>query len=120
MPDSSLQDVDTKKQSERCLFSAIYIIDKSAAIFTGKIPLLTSQYCSTALPIDICNTILLHKKPAQGASLLSLGIDNDGWNTNGEIYRTITFRARGLIAHLREKIMIISLNNKKRVLPGLM
>ncbi|KAL7920316.1 hypothetical protein ACQKWADRAFT_322217 [Trichoderma austrokoningii] len=119
MPDSSLEDVDTKKQSERRLFAAIYILDKSAAIFMGKIPLLTSQYCSTALPLDIFNTVLLHKKPALAANLLSLGIDSDGWNISGEIYCTTTLRARGLIAHLREEIMVLALNNKRRVLPDL-
>jgi hypothetical protein len=72
MPDSSLQECHTKKQSERRLFTAIYILDKSAAIFSGKIPLLTSQYCSTALPLDICDTILLHRKLAQPANLHSL------------------------------------------------
>lgn len=120
MPDSSLQDCHSKRQSERRLFTAIYILDKSAAIFSGKIPLLTSQYCSTALPLDICDTILLHRKPAQTANPLSLEVDNYGWNTRGEIYCTTTLRARSLIAHLREEIMIIALNNKRRILPDLM
>lgn len=117
MPDSSLRDFHTKKQSERRLFTAIYILDKAAAIFSGKIPLLTSQYCSTALPLDICDTTLLH---TQTSDLLSLGIDNYGWNTGGKIYRTTTLRARGLIAHLREEILVIALNKKRKILPDLM
>lgn len=120
MPDSSLQDCHSKKQSERRLFTAIYVLDKSSAIFSGRIPLLTSQYCSTAMPLDICDTILLHKKPAQGSDLSSLDIDQNGWNASGKISSTSTLRARSLIAHLREEILIIALNNKRKVLPDLM
>lgn len=120
MPDSSLQDTHTKKQSERRLFTAIYVLDKSAAIFSGKIPMLSSQYCSTAMPLDICDTTLLHRKRTQNPDLLLLGVDNYGWNSGGKIYSTTTLRARGLIAHLREEILVIALNEKRKIPPDLM
>lgn len=115
MPDSSLRDIHTKKQSERRLFTAIYILDKSAAIFSGKMPMLTSQFCSTALPLDFCYTTLLHRKSTQTPDLLLLGVDNYGWNTGGKIYCTTTLRARALIAHLREEILVIALNKNRKI-----
>ncbi|UKZ86535.1 uncharacterized protein TrAFT101_002359 [Trichoderma asperellum] len=119
MPDSSLKDFHIKKQSERRLFTAIYILDTTAAAFSGKSPMLTSQDCSTALPLDICDATLLRKKPNETSDLLSLGIDDYGWNTGGKIYGTTTLRERGLIANLREKILVIALNKRPKLLPDL-
>jgi hypothetical protein len=114
MSDSSLQDLHTWKQSERRLFTAIYILDKTAATFSGRLPILASHYCSTTLPLDICNTTLLHGKPNQISDFLSLGVDEEGWNTEGKIYSTTPLRARGLIAQLREEILAIALNQRER------
>lgn len=112
--DASLQDPRISKQSERRLFTAIYILDKTAATLSGKLPLLPSDHCSTALPLDICNTILLCWRPSQGVNLASLGVDDEGWNVDGKIYSTTTLRARGLIAHIREQILDLALNKMAR------
>lgn len=114
MPDSSIQDPRISKQSERRLFIAIYILDKTSATFYGKLPLLASHYCSTALPLDICNTILLDWKPGQSADFRSLGVNDKGWNNNGKIYSTTSLRTRGLIAQIREEILAIAMNQRQR------
>lgn len=114
MSDASIQDPRILKQSERRLFTAIYILDKTAATLSGKLPLLPSDHCSTALPLDICNTILLSWRPNQGANLASLGVDDEGWNVDGKIYSTTALRARGLIAHIRERILDLALNKRAR------
>ncbi|QYS95345.1 Zn(2)-C6 fungal-type domain-containing protein [Trichoderma simmonsii] len=112
--DTSIQDPRFLKQSERRLFTAIYILDKTAATLRGKLPLLVSDHCSTALPLDICNTILLRWRPGQGVNLTSFGVNDEGWNVDGKIYSTTTLRARGLIAHIREQILNLALNKRVR------
>ncbi|KAM6481812.1 hypothetical protein HDV62DRAFT_363264 [Trichoderma sp. SZMC 28011] len=112
--DEIIQDPRILKQSERRLFTAIYILDKTAATLSGKLPLLVSDHCSTALPLDICNTILLRWRPSQGINLTSLGVNDEGWNVDGKIYSTTTLRARGLIAHIREQILDLALNRRAR------
>lgn len=112
--DVSIQDPRILKQSERRLFTAIYILDKTAATLSGKLPLLVSDHCSTALPLDICNTILLRWRPDKGVNLTSLGVNDEGWNVDGNIYSTTTLRARGLIAHIREQILDLALNRRAR------
>ncbi|KAL7907458.1 hypothetical protein GGI35DRAFT_456356 [Trichoderma velutinum] len=112
--DATIQDPRISKQSERRIFTAIYILDKAAAILSGKLPLLVSDCCSTALPLDICNTILLRWKPSQDVNFASLGVNDEGWNVNDKIYSTTTLRARGLIAHIREQILDLALNKRTR------
>ncbi|EHK24162.1 uncharacterized protein TRIVIDRAFT_12010, partial [Trichoderma virens Gv29-8] len=114
MPDASIQDPRISEQSGRRLFTAIYVLDKAAAMFSGKLPLLPSDSCSTALPLDICNTILINWKPSQVVDYDSLGVNEKGWNKNGKIYSTTSLRARGLIAQIRENIVTFALNKKQK------
>ncbi|KAL7952139.1 hypothetical protein V8C42DRAFT_26920 [Trichoderma barbatum] len=113
MSDTSINEPLISKQAERRLFTAIYILDKTAATFTGKFPLLTLDKCSTALPLDICNTILLQWMPGQTVDLVSLGVNDRGWNTSSKVYSTTSLRARALIAHNREDILTHALNKGK-------
>ncbi|KAL6697026.1 hypothetical protein J3F84DRAFT_371942 [Trichoderma pleuroticola] len=112
--DVSIQDPRMPRQSERRLFTAIYILDKTTATLSGKLPLLVSDHCSTALPLDICNTILLCWRPGQVVNPTSLGVNDEGWNVDGKIYSTTSLRARGLIAHIREQILDLALNKRAR------
>ncbi|PTB62105.1 hypothetical protein BBK36DRAFT_23957 [Trichoderma citrinoviride] len=111
MSDSSIQDRLISKQSERRLFTAIYVLDKAAAFFAGRSPLLASHRGTTALPLDISNAILVRWEAGNSAEFDSLGIDD---HTSGRIYPTTSLRARGLIARIREDILAIALNMRQR------
>ncbi|KAL7930675.1 hypothetical protein V8C35DRAFT_132281 [Trichoderma chlorosporum] len=101
MSNESIQDPSILKQSERRLLTAIYILDKTAATLSRKLPLLSSNHCSTLLPLDICNTVLLCYKHNQVVDSASLGVNERGWNTVGKIYSTTSLRPRGLITYIR-------------------
>lgn len=120
MPDSSLRDASILKQSERRLFTAIYILDKTAAIFSGNTPLLTSHFCSTALPLDICNDALLNVEDYDTFDVDSRIVNDKGWNTDEEVYSTTSLRARGLIAQIREEILAVAQNQEQRTTVDLM
>ncbi|KAF3059630.1 putative fungal specific transcription factor protein [Daldinia childiae] len=44
--------------------------------------------------------------------------DDQGWNTDGEIYPSTNIRARAIIAIIREEIFKIALNHRQNVLPN--
>jgi hypothetical protein len=66
--------------------------------------------------LDISNTVLVHFEASQKPDVDLLRIDDQGWNTDGEMYATTSLRARGLIAHIREELLAIALNKRQNLL----
>ncbi|EGR44515.1 uncharacterized protein TRIREDRAFT_112131 [Trichoderma reesei QM6a] len=116
LPVTSIRSCCISKQSERRLFAAIYVLDKAASVSAGRPPLLASSRGTTALPLDISNTVLVHFEASQKPDVDLLRIDDQGWNTDGEMYATTSLRARGLIAHIREELLAIALNKRQNLL----
>ena len=84
----------------RRIFAHLYIIDKISAIMTGHPPLVCRRYCSTPLPLDLSDEAILALEDGS-----SLAVDENGWNTNDEVYTATLMRARLLMAQVREDIL---------------
>ncbi|OAA64726.1 Transcription factor [Niveomyces insectorum RCEF 264] len=90
-------------QIRRRLFGHLFTLDKVASVFSGRPPLLSGQYCSVSLPLDISDQILL-----ESAGLDSVPfdhVDQNGWNTYGGLHSTTVLRARTMMAYIKEEIL---------------
>ncbi|KAJ3537571.1 hypothetical protein NM208_g6256 [Fusarium decemcellulare] len=97
----------------RRLVAQIFTTDKFGVSFSGRPPLLTNNFCSTPMPLDIGDEDLA----SDGATLMRAfnSLDDHGWNTAGEIYPTTIIRARYMIAIIRDDLINIALCNRKPV-----
>ena len=89
------------------MFAAIFNIDKVVATFTGRLPLLSRNYCSTPLPLDIDDEPFLSSTVPLADTIQDL--DDRGWGRNGKIYATTILRARTTLAFIRDAILEIAL-----------
>ena len=89
----------------------IFKLDKVAACFSGRPPLLNRKYVSTPLPFDLKDDVLL--SDAETISNAVNSLNKHGWNTDGKIYSTTILRARALLARVKEEIMEIALGNSE-------
>lgn len=103
----STQDWSIASQMKHRVFAAVYNIDKVAATFTGRPPLMGHRYSSTPLPLDINDERLLSGPPSP--HLQDYKLDDNGWNTDGKIYSTTILRARTMLSFIREGILEIAL-----------
>lgn len=96
----------------RRLFAHVFVVDKNGAILTGRPPRLSHRYCSTPLPLDVSDEVVM----AMPGNLVSVeGVASDlvdayGWNTQGAVYRTTLIRARNLFSQIRDEILEIALS----------
>ncbi len=63
-----------------------YFLDKSESIFNGRPPMLTRQYCSYSLPLDLSEEDLYGTPEMFAAAKARL--DSNGWDTSGRIHTT--------------------------------
>ncbi|KAM0425584.1 hypothetical protein ACHAPT_009115 [Fusarium lateritium] len=100
----------------RRLVTQIFATDKFGVSFAGRPPLLTGNFCSTPMPLDISDEDL----GSDDATLMRAfnSLDNHGWNTAGEIYPTTIIRARHMIAVIRDELIDIALCNRKPLDPS--
>lgn len=108
---SAMDTVSLSSQIRRRLFAHTFIIDKVSAILTGRPPLLSRRYCSTPLPLDMSDDMVL---ALEGSTVLKGAIskynmDGNGWNVNSAIYSSTLMRARLSMAHIREDILEMAL-----------
>ncbi len=80
--------------------------DKLGVAFSGRPPLITRQYCSTPLPLDLSDEELLSDPETLIRAVQSL--DSAGWNTRGVINPATVIRARCMLATFREEAMEVS------------
>ncbi|KAI1642089.1 uncharacterized protein F4817DRAFT_353898 [Daldinia loculata] len=84
--------------------------------FTGRPPLISSRYSSTPIPLDISNEDLFSD---HGTFMKAISrLDDEGWNTDGEIYPSTNIRARAIIAVIREEIFKIALDHRQNAFPN--
>ena len=107
LPAGTVDELSVTGQVKRRLFAVAYLVDKSAAIFTGRPPLLSRRYCSTPLPLDIGDDVLLdaHVDPSTWLST----VNSDGWNVENKLSNATILRARGLISYIRDEILEMTL-----------
>lgn len=102
-------EVTAAAQARRRLVSQIFVIDKVAASFSGRPPLLSRKYMLTSLPLDLSDEVLL-----AGGDVLARAVealDEKGWNQEGNFYSTTIVRARRLQAFLIDETMEFALGN---------
>ncbi|KAI1660453.1 hypothetical protein F4813DRAFT_350017 [Daldinia decipiens] len=96
------------------IFHNTFSIAMDVVSFTGRPPLISSRYSSTPLPLDISNEDLLSDHDTFMKAISRL--DEEGWNTDGEIYPSTHIRARAIIALIREEIFEIALGHRQNTL----
>ncbi|POS69808.1 hypothetical protein DHEL01_v211797 [Diaporthe helianthi] len=97
------------KEARRRLFSQLFVIDKVAASFSGRPPLLSRKYMLTPLPLDLSDEILMSDPETIAKAVGEL--DEDGWNRRGERYASTIGRARRKLARVKDEVMEVALGN---------
>lgn len=100
----TLHDRGICTQIKRRLFAKIFHGDKSISTFTGWPPIISQRFVTILLPLDISDEVLLGAVPWRDDL-----VDEEGWNTFGEIYACTLLRARAFLGFTRESILNISL-----------
>ncbi|KAF4783628.1 hypothetical protein HER10_EVM0012038 [Colletotrichum scovillei] len=100
-------------ENRRRVVAQVFTSDKFAVSFTGRPPLLTNSFCSTPMPLDISDKDLASDKTALSHAVQSL--DDQGWNTSGEIHPSTVIRARYMIASIRDELIAVALSHSKEV-----
>jgi hypothetical protein len=94
---------------QRRVFARIFTTDKLIAAFNGRPPLISRNYLSVALPLDISDEFLLSKDFTNPA--VDLRIDENGWNIDNQMYPTTVLRARALLGFIRDAILEFALQD---------
>ncbi|PVH96263.1 hypothetical protein DM02DRAFT_617345 [Periconia macrospinosa] len=90
------------------LFSAVYLSDKVGAIYTGRPPRLTRQFCRLQTPLDISDAQLM--SDVQDPERIAMGLDENGWNRRGAIHLSTFQRLFVSVAMITEEIVEISMD----------
>ncbi|KAE9370015.1 hypothetical protein N431DRAFT_344468 [Stipitochalara longipes BDJ] len=93
-----------KRLSASCFWS-----DKELAMFTGRPPAWSHRYHSCPLPYDVSDEALIEGGERLEKELSEL--DENGWNTKGEVYDSTSSRTMVLTAMLLDEIMEIFVGN---------
>lgn len=97
-------------EATRRLASKIFVLDKVAASFSGRPPLLGRKYMMTPPALDLKDEVLL-----AGGDTLARAVevlDGAGWNQEETFYPTKIIRSRRLLAVVMDEIMEIALGNR--------
>ncbi|KAJ4249043.1 hypothetical protein NW762_012374 [Fusarium torreyae] len=98
---------------QRRLASQIFTSDKFGVSFAGRPPLLTSNFFSTPMPLDISDKDLASDHVTLMRACKSL--DENGWNTAGEIYPSTFIRSRYMLTMIQDELMNLVLCTRKPV-----
>lgn len=101
------EDLTAASQAKRRLISQIFVVDKVAASFSGRPPLLSRKYMVTSLPLDLSDEVLL--AGGEIVTKAAQALDDRGWNQEGKFYPTTIVRARRLRAAITDEIMEFAL-----------
>lgn len=94
-------------EARRRLISQIFVVDKVAASFNGRPPLLSRKYMLTPPPLDLSDEVLLSDRETIAKAVDAL--DENGWNRDGKFYSTTIVRARRMLASVKDEVMEVSL-----------
>lgn len=89
------------------LFICAYQDDKYSALFVGRPPRLTRQYCRIQLPLDLNDAQTMSNGPELEDALMNL--DHRGWNQRGAVESSTFARIFASNALITEEILEISL-----------
>lgn len=88
---------------KRRIYASIYNFDKVISTFTGRPPLLSRQYSTTQLPLEISDEDVLSDRISDAV----IKLDSNGWDRSEEreLYPTTVLRARTMLARNREALL---------------
>ena len=89
------------------LFVVVYQDDKNSALFVGRPPRLTRQYCRIQLPLDLDDSQFMSDGVELESALANLS--NGGWNPRGVVIQSTFARIFASNALITEEILEISL-----------
>lgn len=96
-------------EAQRRLVSQVFVIDKVAAAFSGRPPLLSRKYMVTPLPLDLSDEALM--ADADTLAKEARALDENGWNQKNECHSATIVRARRLLMTVKDKIMEMALGS---------
>ncbi|KAJ0160375.1 hypothetical protein CTA2_8086, partial [Colletotrichum tanaceti] len=94
---------------KRKLFCYIFYMDKVLASFAGRPPLISRRYARTPPPLDLKDEYLLSDEATLARHVAAL--DENGWNTEGDLNSATIVRARVMLAHIRDELFEIALGH---------
>ncbi|KAJ4344930.1 hypothetical protein N0V95_006085 [Ascochyta clinopodiicola] len=100
------------RESRRRLYSAIYRIDKTLAIFFGRPPMIGWRYSDRKQLLDVSDAVIVSEDPEVINKALSR-LDGNGWNTDGHIHPSTCIRLRCQHAVFKERLLEQSLSGEK-------
>lgn len=93
----------------RRLVSQVFVIDKVAASFSGRPPLLSRKYMLAPHPLDLSDEELMSDPETLAKAVEAL--DENGWSRKSDYYSTTIVRARVKLARVKDQIMEVALGN---------
>jgi hypothetical protein len=85
------EEITPLSQYRSALAASLYYMDKCNSLFSGRPPLLTSQYFHCPLPLDLSEDELYSGPEVLASAKAKL--DARGWNTSGRIHDATWSRA---------------------------
>lgn len=96
-------------EAQRRLVSQVFVIDKVAAAFSGRPPLLSRKYMTTPLPLDLSDEALMADADTLAREVEAL--DENGWSQRNDCHSATIVRARRLLMTVKDKIMEMALGS---------
>lgn len=96
-------------EAQRRLISQVFVVDKVAAAFSGRPPLLSSRYMLTPLPLDLSDEVLMSDAGTLAKEVHAL--DEHGWNQKDDCHSATILRARRLLMTVKDKVMEMALGS---------
>ncbi|KAI0508806.1 hypothetical protein F5B22DRAFT_658920 [Xylaria bambusicola] len=114
LPDTPDYQPNFMTEIKRRIYYSIYNVHMTMVSLTGRPLLMTQNYNTTPLPLDIGNSTLYGVK---GISLdeAKADINNLGWNKRESRFSVSFLRARAKLSMLREELMHFALHTKQQV-----
>lgn len=100
------------RESRRRVYSAVYRIDKTLAIFFGRPPMIGWRYSDRKQLLDVSDDVIFSEDPDVINKALSR-LDGNGWNTDGHIHPSTCIRLRCQHAVFKERLLEQSLSGEK-------
>lgn len=98
---------------KRRLFSFIFFVDKTVIFFSGRPPLISRRYCSTALPLDLQDEGLMSDEATLAEAVKTL--DERGWNTQKKVHSVTFMRVRILSSFVLDELVEVALCNDAHI-----
>lgn len=99
-------------ETRKRVLANIHKSDKLNSTLTGRPPRLPYQYCDFTLPLDLPDDQLFLDEKSLEIALE--GLDDEGWNSQGQFYPATVIRMRHILSTLREKTLELSLGDKTK------